>query len=144
MNIAVIGGDGVGKSTFVQGALDLPFPAPEKTIFFFEAFVVLCAIRYAAAFTQPQARILIYSDNFNTVNMFNSFSAKPEYYEILIEAADMFKHHSMDAQILHVNGADNLIADLLSRKQFAEINKLCPYLACEAFQPAPPCRAGSQ
>lgn len=30
MNIAVIGGDGVGKSTFVQGALDLPFPAPSK------------------------------------------------------------------------------------------------------------------
>lgn len=30
MNIAVIGGDGVGKSTFVQGALDLPFPAPAK------------------------------------------------------------------------------------------------------------------
>ncbi|GAB7322496.1 hypothetical protein MBLNU13_g03429t1 [Cladosporium sp. NU13] len=30
MNIAVIGGDGVGKSTFVQKALDLPSPAPTK------------------------------------------------------------------------------------------------------------------
>lgn len=30
MNIAVIGGDGVGKSTFVQGALDLPYPSPTK------------------------------------------------------------------------------------------------------------------
>ena len=30
MNIAVIGGDGVGKSTFVQRALDLPSPAPTK------------------------------------------------------------------------------------------------------------------
>lgn len=30
MNIAVIGGDGVGKSTFVQRALDLPFPSPTK------------------------------------------------------------------------------------------------------------------
>jgi GTPase SAR1 family protein len=30
MNIAVIGSDGVGKSTFVQRALDLPFPSPTK------------------------------------------------------------------------------------------------------------------
>lgn len=30
MNIAVIGGDGVGKSTFVQRALDLPYPSPTK------------------------------------------------------------------------------------------------------------------
>jgi GTPase SAR1 family protein len=30
MNIAVIGADGVGKSTFVQRALDLPSPAPTK------------------------------------------------------------------------------------------------------------------
>jgi GTPase SAR1 family protein len=30
MNIAVIGGDGVGKSTFVQRALDLPSPAATK------------------------------------------------------------------------------------------------------------------
>lgn len=30
MNIAVIGCDGVGKSTFVQRALDLPFPSPTK------------------------------------------------------------------------------------------------------------------
>ena len=30
MNIAVIGGDGVGKSTFVQRALDLPSPSATK------------------------------------------------------------------------------------------------------------------
>jgi len=30
MNIAVIGGDGVGKSTFMQRALDLPHPSPTK------------------------------------------------------------------------------------------------------------------
>ena len=30
MNIAVIGGDGVGKSTFMQRALDLPLPSPTK------------------------------------------------------------------------------------------------------------------
>jgi GTPase SAR1 family protein len=30
MNIAVIGNEGVGKSTFVQRALDLPFPSPTK------------------------------------------------------------------------------------------------------------------
>ena len=28
INIAVIGAEGVGKSTFVQNALDLPYPAP--------------------------------------------------------------------------------------------------------------------
>ena len=30
MNIAVIGGDGVGKSTFMQRALDMPLPSPTK------------------------------------------------------------------------------------------------------------------
>jgi hypothetical protein len=123
---------------------DLPWPAPERTIFYYEVFVVLCAIRYALARPQTPKRVLIYSDNFNTVNMFASFSAKVEYYEILMEASDILRDSGADLRVEHISGADNLIADFLSRRNFDEVRKMFPFLPIHDFQPVPPSRAEDQ
>jgi hypothetical protein len=122
----------------------LPSPAPEKTIFYFEAFVVLCAIRYALALPQKPKRLLIHSDNFNTVNMFASFSAKVDYYEILMEASDLLRDSGTDLRVEHISSSDNLIADCLSWQKFGEVRKMFPFLPIRDFQPAPPSRAENQ
>jgi hypothetical protein len=123
---------------------DLPWPVPEKTIFFYEAFVVLCAIRYAIALPSKPKRLLIFSNNFNTVNMFASFSAKVAYYEILMEVSNLIRDSGTDLRVEHISGSDNLIADFLSRKNFDEVRKMFPFLPMHDFQPVPPRRAEDQ
>jgi hypothetical protein len=93
---------------------------------------------------QKPKRLLVYSDNFNTVNMFASFSAKVDYYEILMEASDLLRDAGTDLRVEHISGSDNLIANFLSRRNFAEVRKMFPFLAIHDFQPVPPCRADDQ
>jgi len=52
-------------------------------IFYFEALCVLSALYHADLSTPYASRILIYTDNQNTVDIFNSLRAMPEYNHIL-------------------------------------------------------------
>lgn len=121
----------------------LPCAAPVDTIFYYEALVVLCAVRWAAQHATA-SRLLIYSDNYNTVNIFGSFAAKKSYYPILMETANILIDNKIELRVVHIPGHRNDVADLLSRQDFSALHTRFPGLAICDFQPDSPQRAGSQ
>jgi hypothetical protein len=118
----------------------LPSEAPTDTIFWFEALAVCSAIHHAANvwardFKPKLDRLLVHTDNMNTVNMFNSLHAKPLYNPILISTIDVRTSTSLDVRAVHVDGDHNIIADAISRERFPVARCLVPSLTIHNFTP---------
>ena len=101
----------------------LPLNTPKDAIFFFEALATCCAILLTQSFCKT-TRLIVYTDNTNTFNIFTSLSAKPIYNWILISSIDMLLEDKVDLHVFHIPGKDNIIADALSRYK----NKLATLL----------------
>ncbi|KAF5320019.1 hypothetical protein D9758_018374 [Tetrapyrgos nigripes] len=86
-------------------------------IFFYEALAVVSALSFAASFNRFQ-RVIIFTDNSNTVSMFNSLHAKPDYNPLLITAMNILLDANMHLRVLHIPGSNNNIADAISRNKF--------------------------
>ncbi len=84
-------------------------------IFFNKALTVVSALLLALQFSSKPRRILIYTDNTNTVDIFNSLHAKPFYNPLLITAVDALMEHHAQLRVLHIPGPTNIMADALSR-----------------------------
>ncbi|KAF8957956.1 hypothetical protein BDZ97DRAFT_1636905, partial [Flammula alnicola] len=107
-----------------------------KTIFFWEAYAVLSALHWAVRFIQPRpTRILICTDNMNTVSMFHSLWVTPAYNPILITAVDLLMHYNVQLHVCHIPGNQNVVADALSRFQNHVARAGCPRIAILPFQP---------
>jgi hypothetical protein len=93
----------------------------EQGIFFLEALAVLSALHwYLHAHPTNKSeriRIVIYTDNENTVNMFNTLHASPNLNPILMTAIDLLIIHNAELRVFHIPGVANGIADALSRFQ---------------------------
>lgn len=126
----------------------VPQESPKDTIFFWEAACVLAALEYFCAdYPFPgkdkgRTRLTIFTDNLNTVHMFDRLSAKPSYNCLLKAAVDLILHHDIDLRVLHVAGKANVVADAISRQQFKTAVSLIPDLLVETFQP-PQCTLGA-
>jgi hypothetical protein len=109
-------------------------PAESKTehIFYFEALAVTCAILDRS---HDAPRIVIYSDNQNTVDIWHSLKAGAPYNQLLILAIDELIKSKIDARVLHVPGVNNTIADALSRFNNDLALKLAPGLQIFTFLP---------
>ena len=114
-------------------------PTPDewckRFIFYFEALCVLSAIHYIDLNFPFASRILIYTDNQNTVDMFNSYWCSPDYNLILKAAIDIIIPHQHDLRVLHVPGVENGVADALSRCDFMRALDLAPGLTIDLFTP---------
>jgi hypothetical protein len=97
-------------------------------IFYFEALCVVCALLDACIRTVASGRFVIYTDNHNTVDIFSSLHAKPEYNVLLQEAVTLLMAGGHDLQVLHVPGERNEVADALSRGKFDRAILLRPQL----------------
>jgi hypothetical protein len=99
-------------------------PVPESTteehIFYYEALCVLSAIHHATDFlcAPPTTKLLIYTDNDNTVAIFNMLRCLPHYNSILIDAADICITTNIHLRVIHIPGELNCIADAISRNNF--------------------------
>jgi len=99
-------------------------PAPESTtdeqIFYFEALCVLSAIHHVTddLHVPPLAKILIYTNNDNTVAIFNTLRCLPHYNPILIDATDISITSQIHLRVLHIPGELNYVADAISHKNF--------------------------
>jgi hypothetical protein len=118
----------------------LPVAPPSDTIFWFEALAVCSAINHAAdvwasGFSPKLDRLLVRTDNMNTVSMFNSLRAKPAYNPLLISSIDARRRSSLDVHTTHIPGSVNIIADAVSREQFDLARHLVPNLTILTFQP---------
>ncbi|EIN03872.1 hypothetical protein PUNSTDRAFT_77509 [Punctularia strigosozonata HHB-11173 SS5] len=113
----------------------LPGRAPNDAIFYWEALAVVSALDWACS-TLPIPRCLIvYSDNTNTVDMFNSLKALPQYNELLKTAVDILLLHSIEIRVFHIPGKDNVMADALSRFDNDLVYQLAPTASISLFQP---------
>jgi hypothetical protein len=118
-------------------ALQCPLPplASEKHIFFFEALAVCSAFHCVTSLIESPHRLVIYSDNTNTVDIFNSLRACAPYNQLLISAMNVVLDHNIDFRVLHVRGIDNPIADAISRFKNDLAVSLCSGLVIRTFEP---------
>jgi hypothetical protein len=116
----------------------IPEEPPKDTIFYFEALSVLSAILHSTTFGFSISKLVIYTDNLNTVHMFNSLSALPAYNEIVKTAVDhllMDVDNHIQLRVLHISGHDNTIADALSRGQLHTVVDNVPNVTIDYFSP---------
>jgi hypothetical protein len=115
--------------------ISTPSNTPSTKIIFFEALAVLSALHDAHLRFPRESRIVIYSDNFTTVAMFNSLRALPDYNCILKAAVDILLEGKHQLRVLHVPGEKNEVADALSRAEFMRALDLQPSLNIQSFDP---------
>ncbi|KAJ6471578.1 hypothetical protein C8R47DRAFT_1324901 [Mycena vitilis] len=102
-------------------------------IFFYEALCVCAAVHHAATILPKGARLTVYTDSLNSVDIFNSLKALPVYNEILKSTVDIQLRHGLDLRVLHVPGANNKVADAISRWGNALAVQLVPGLSIHPF-----------
>lgn len=116
-------------------------PVPEgltdEQIFYFEALCVLSALHHLidTYSPPPHSRLLIYTDNDNTVAIFNTLRCLPRYNDILIYAADALIMKNLYLRVLHIPGELNFVADAISRKKFALAEQHVPGIVISSFLP---------
>jgi hypothetical protein len=87
-----------------------------RTIFYWEAYAVLSAFDWVLHFTRPPPRrVVIYTDNTNTVDLFRTLRATPDLNPIVLTAADLMMRFDCQLRVVHIAGEQNDIADAISR-----------------------------
>jgi hypothetical protein len=106
-------------------------------IFYFEALTVISALHWALhnMSMRPNTHVAIYTDNSNTVDMFNTLRAQPPYNLLLTTTVDLILQHDIQLRVFHISGDDNLIADALSCCRFDVVAAHAPWLAIYLFPP---------
>ena len=106
-------------------------------IFYFEALCVHSALfdAHRRTLEKGNGRFVIYTDNSNTVDIFNTLRALPPYNHLLKTAVDILNLGNHDLRVLHVSGVDNAVADALSRSNFCRALALAPDLKIATFEP---------
>ncbi|KIN94155.1 hypothetical protein M404DRAFT_81855, partial [Pisolithus tinctorius Marx 270] len=104
-------------------------------IFFLEALVVLAMIQHAICFLPHGGCMVIYTDNFNSMSMFNTLAALPHYNWILLSAVDTLLAHDLDFHVFYIPGQENIITDHLSHGHVSDAVALSLNLSVSGFTP---------
>ena len=109
----------------------------EEQIFYFEALCVLSALHHIIDLQHPpqSSRILIYTDNNNTVAIFNTLCCLPRYNSILISAVDALIAGSLHLRVAHIAGELNYVADAISRNNFDLARRYVLGITISPFSP---------
>jgi hypothetical protein len=113
----------------------LPHDAPKDTIFYFEALVVVSIVDTVTRMSDVPRRLLVFSDNSNTVDVFHSLRCKPPYNDLLKFTVSLLLKHDVSLRVVRVPGVDNVVADSLSRFENMRAYAACPGLSISSFQP---------
>ena len=122
-------------------SLHMGFTAPvpsycwSSPIFYVEALVVLVTLQHAPCWLSRGGCLAIFTDNYNSVSMFNMLSVLPRYNWILLSAVDTLLAHNIDFRVFYVPGKDNIVADHLSRGCVADALTVSLTLVVSTFQP---------
>jgi len=79
--------------------------------------------------------LAIFTNNINTVQLFNSLTALCNFNWMLIKVVDMIIASDIDFRVFHVPGAHNVVANSLSWMQNADIFTSDPEAIISTFQP---------
>ncbi|KAI5997239.1 hypothetical protein F5J12DRAFT_906972 [Pisolithus orientalis] len=99
------------------------------------ALVVLAVIQYAIHFLPHGGCMAVYTDNFNSMSMFNTLAALPHYNWILLSAIDTLLTHDLDFCVFYIPGQENVIADHLSHGHVSDAVALSLKLSVLGFTP---------
>ena len=108
------------------------------SIFYLEALCVCSAILHGVTLLPPDGRLAVFTDNLNTVQLFNSLAALPLMNWMLMAVVDAVLHHRIDFRVSHLPGEANVVADLVSRQQNSEVRRILPSVTIAQFQPPRP------
>lgn len=130
-----------GLGYFFQHSLNgfqclIPHNPPKDTIFYFEALAVVSVIDAVTRLPSVPSRLLVFSDNMNTVNIFHSLHSLPPYNDLLKFAVSLLLKFNISLRVIHIPGVDNVIADALSRFENPRALAACPGLSISFFQPS--------
>jgi hypothetical protein len=113
----------------------VPQRPPKDTIFYFEALAVASVVDAATRLSPIPTRLLVFTDNTNTVDIFHSLRCLPPYNDLLKITVSTLIKYGISLRVIHVPGVKNSIADALSRFDNAKATDLCPHLSISKFQP---------
>jgi hypothetical protein len=116
----------------------LPLNPPKDVIFYFEALTILAVVENVCLHTWLPKRLVVFSENSNTVNIFSCLHAKPCYNNILKSTVSLLIQHRIDLRVVLISGSDNIVGDALSRFQNDRAISACPGLFISAFTPPRP------
>jgi hypothetical protein len=112
-----------------------PSSSPAQTIFWLEALCVASALQFATFSLPPLSRVVIFTDNLDTVQIFDSLRTIAMYNPILRFCCRLLIQSSLSLRVLHVPGEHNTIADALSRSLFDVVAQSQPRLQLFTFSP---------
>ena len=113
----------------------VPQDPPKGTIFYFEALAVVSVMNAITQLPSIPTRVLIFSDNSNTVDIFHSLRSLPPYNGLLKFTVSILLKHNISLRVVRVPGVDNIVADSLSRFENSKAIAACPGLSISTFQP---------
>ncbi|KAF7761778.1 hypothetical protein Agabi119p4_9770 [Agaricus bisporus var. burnettii] len=115
---------------------DVPPDVPSEWIFYHEKWAVLSAIHHIVVqLKMTNEKIVVYTDNINTVDVYNTLYALPFYNPLLQNAIDLLLSSHCQICVLYVPTEQNQIADALSRHELERALSLVPDLIILDFQP---------
>jgi hypothetical protein len=79
--------------------------------------------------------IAVFTDNLNTVSMFNSLAVFLPYNWLLMVSVDAIDDSRVDFRVSYVPEVDNIVADLFSCWRNAEAESTAPGLSVRPFEP---------
>lgn len=103
-----------------QKGLHVSMPRGDK-IYHMEIFAVACAFFWACDHFGLAKRLLIFSDNMNTVDTFFSLKATGFPNTVLRVCCDRVIRENRDLRVRHITTHDNWVADSLSRGIFTPV-----------------------
>ena len=113
----------------------VPQNPPKDSIFYFEALAVVSVVDAVTRLPSIPTRLLVFSDNTNTVNIFHSLRAQPAYNDLLKFTVSLLIEYKISLRVVYVPGVDNIVADSLSRFENTKAVDACPGLTISSFQP---------
>ena len=120
--------------------MDISITMPPWMIFYQEALTILSVLTWALNSKTSSRWLLIYMDSINMVEIFHSLSTLPGYYDLLMHPVGLLIPSLSFLQVLHVLGAENLLADALSRGSLQSHYHCIPDLFSGCFSPHQACQ----
>lgn len=114
---------------------DIKTHTPTSKNFYYEAYIVMCALCWATHLSTIPQQLVVFSNNSNTVDIFNSMKAHGQFNDLLKYKVDMIMTYNIDIWVIHIARADNTIADHLSHGCLESVHDIDESLLLHLYQP---------